>query len=213
MADLVQLTKNANFRRVAVVAAVVAVVGLGWLTGTIASKSATEDSRLADSSAVRVMAPGSSSCGAQERTVSVVADRLGDSTDQDSYPILGLQSWSFVLHYDPTALRFIRDAGSVSVPVGSDVRNWTLWPADVAAEQGTVTIVVSSKEKNPQLPRAGAIRPEPDQPLVLGSVVFAPIAPGYSRISVDSVTLTPVGDSTPLPAPTLTDAVVATSCA
>ena len=213
MRSVRSLRTDANLRRTIVVGAVLAiVVALGWLTGTLASENATEDSLLADTSVVRVVAPGGASCGAHERMVSVVVDQLGETVDPNSYPILGLQGWSFVLHYDPAVLRFMRDAGSVSVPVGPENRRWELLPANVDADRGTVEIRVSSEARNQQLPRAGAIRPESGHPLILGSVVFAPIGAGYSQISVDDVTLIPAGASTPLPPPAVTDTVVATSC-
>ena len=207
------LKTGPNRLRFGVIAAVMAAAGLGWFTGTLAGEDATEDSLLPATSIVRVVAAGPTSCGVEEKMVSVEAVQLGETTDPSSYPILGLQGWSFVLHYDPSVLRFTRDAGSVSIPVGSESRAWTIWPAEVDARRGTVSIHVSSEPRKGDLPRAGAIRPETDRALTLGSVVFAPIAGGYSRIWIDDVVLTPVGASTPLLSPSTTDGVVAASCA
>ena len=208
-----RLTTDPNRLRLGVIAAVLAAAGLGWFTGTFTGEDATEDSQLPATSSVRVVAAGASSCGVAEKVVSVEADQLGETTDPSSYPILGLQGWSFVLHYDPSVLRFIRDAGSVSIPVGSESRAWTIWPAEVDASRGTVSIRVSSEPRKGDLPHAGAIRPEGDHRLTLGSVVFAPIAGGYSRVWTDEVVLIPVGASTTLPSPSTTDGVVAASCA
>jgi hypothetical protein len=200
--------------RVAVLVALVAITAAGWATSSVVSKDATEDSSLQGPTVVRLLVSHSAPCPADRIVVSVVVDQLADSTDPRSYPLLGLQAWSFVLHYDPALLRFIDDSALSPLPVLSEERIWTLWPDENDERNGTARITVTSEPRNRDLPLAGALRPGGADRLTLATLALRSVAPGASHITVDDINLIPVGDAKiPLPPPAPLDAAVTTSCA
>src|SRR4029078_9216552 len=109
----------------AVLVAVVAITAAGWTTSALISKDATQDSALYGPTTVRLRVSHAAPCPSDSIVVSAVVDRLADSPDSRSYPLLGLQAWSFVLHYDPAYLRFIDDSVLAPLPVLSEGRVWT----------------------------------------------------------------------------------------
>ena len=146
--------------------------------------------------------------------MSVVVDQLADSTDPRSYPLLGLQAWSFVLHYDPEFVRFIDDSVLSPLPVLSEERIWTLAPPENDEANGTLKINVTSEPRNRDLPLAGALRPRGADRLTLATLALRSIAPGATHLTLDDISLIPVGDaSIELPAVDPLDAAVTTTCA
>lgn len=200
--------------RLAVLVAIVAVTAAGWATSSVVSKDATQDSALHGPTTVELRISHSAPCPDDSIVVSVVVDRLADSPDPRSYPLLGLQAWSFVLHYDPAHLRFIDDSALSPLPVLSEVRIWTVSPPENDEANGSVKITVTSEPRIHDLPLAGALRPEGSDRLTLSTLALRSIAPGATQISVDGITLVPVGDvAIPLPPVPPLDATVTTFCA
>ena len=200
--------------RIAALLAIVAVIAAGWATSSVISKDATEDSVLHGPTSMRLLVSHSAPCTADRIVVSVVVDQLADSNDPRSYPLLGLQAWSFVLHYDPTFLRFIEDSVLSPLPVLSEERIWTLAPPENDEANGTLKITVTSEPRIRDLPLAGALRPRGADRLTLATLALRSVAPGATRITLEDISLIPVGDA-PIPLPQIAalDAAVTTSCA
>ena len=200
--------------RVAVLVALIAVTAAGWATSAVISKDATEDSALRGPTVVRLLVSHSAPCPTDRIVVSVVVDQLADSSDPRSYPLLGLQAWSFVLHYDPAFVRFIDDSVLSPLPVLSEERIWTLAPPENDEANGTLKINVTSEPRNRDLPLAGALRPRGADHLTLATLALRSIAPGATHLTLENISLVPVGDaSIELPAVDALNAAVTTTCA
>src|SRR6266487_3272154 len=164
--------------RVAALVAIVAITAAGWATSSVVSKDATQDSALRGPTTVQLRISHSAPCPADSIVVSPVVGQLADSPDPRSYPLLGLQGWSFVLHYDPALLRFIDDSVLSPLPVLSEERIWTVWPPESDEANGSVKIAVTSEPRNRDLPLAGALRPRGRDQLTLATLALRRIAPG-----------------------------------